>query len=71
MTFEDFCKFYADIDICGLSPDFFNESDSSQWTTSVYEGRWVAGTTAGGCLNYRGIKSHCKCVETLNTYSIS
>ncbi|XP_013767818.1 calpain-1 catalytic subunit-like [Pundamilia nyererei] len=53
MTFEDFCKFYADIDICGLSPDFFNESDSSQWTTSVYEGRWVAGTTAGGCLNYR------------------
>uniref|UniRef100_A0A3B4F7D5 Calpain-1 catalytic subunit-like n=1 Tax=Pundamilia nyererei TaxID=303518 RepID=A0A3B4F7D5_9CICH len=71
MTFEDFCKFYADIDICGLSPDFFNESDSSQWTTSVYEGRWVAGTTAGGCLNYRGIKSHCKCVETLNTYSIN
>ncbi|XP_063355731.1 calpain-9-like [Pelmatolapia mariae] len=53
MTFEDFCKFYTDIDICGLSPDFFNESDSNQWKTSVYEGRWVAGTTAGGCLNYR------------------
>uniref|UniRef100_I3JNG1 Calpain catalytic domain-containing protein n=1 Tax=Oreochromis niloticus TaxID=8128 RepID=I3JNG1_ORENI len=53
ITFEDFCKFYTDIDICGLSPDFLNESDSSQWKTSVYDGRWVAGTTAGGCLNYR------------------
>uniref|UniRef100_A0A3Q0QXD0 Zgc:136872 n=1 Tax=Amphilophus citrinellus TaxID=61819 RepID=A0A3Q0QXD0_AMPCI len=53
MAFEDFCKFYSDLDICGLSPDFLNENASSQWKTSMYEGRWVAGTTAGGCINNR------------------
>uniref|UniRef100_A0A669CI07 Calpain catalytic domain-containing protein n=1 Tax=Oreochromis niloticus TaxID=8128 RepID=A0A669CI07_ORENI len=53
MTFEDFCKFYTDLDICGLKPDFIDGKSSAQWKTSVYEGRWVAGTTAGGCRNNR------------------
>ncbi|KAL3968398.1 C-type lectin superfamily 4 member G [Sarotherodon galilaeus] len=53
MTFEDFCKFYTDLDICGLKPDFIDGKSSAQWKTSVYEGRWVAGTTAGGCINNR------------------
>uniref|UniRef100_A0A3Q1FI31 Calpain-9-like n=1 Tax=Acanthochromis polyacanthus TaxID=80966 RepID=A0A3Q1FI31_9TELE len=53
MTLEDFCKFFADLDICGLSPDFLDGSSSCLWTTSMYEGRWVAGTTAGGCINNR------------------
>lgn len=54
MAFEDFCKFYTDLDICGLKPDFIDGKSSAQWKTSVYEGRWVAGTTAGGCINNRG-----------------
>uniref|UniRef100_A0A3B4F451 Calpain catalytic domain-containing protein n=1 Tax=Pundamilia nyererei TaxID=303518 RepID=A0A3B4F451_9CICH len=53
MAFEDFCKFYTDLDICGLKPDFIDGKSSAQWKTSVYEGRWVAGTTAGGCINNR------------------
>ncbi|KAM8915943.1 calpain-1 catalytic subunit-like isoform 1-T2 [Spinachia spinachia] len=53
MTLEDFCKFYADLDICSLSPNFLDGNCSRQWETTVYEGRWVAGTTAGGCLNNR------------------
>lgn len=53
MAFEDFCKFYTDLDICGLKPDFIDGKSSGQWKTSVYEGRWVAGTTAGGCINNR------------------
>uniref|UniRef100_A0A669BSI6 Calpain catalytic domain-containing protein n=1 Tax=Oreochromis niloticus TaxID=8128 RepID=A0A669BSI6_ORENI len=48
MAIEDFCKFYTDLDICGLKPDFIDGKSSAQWKTSVYEGRWVAGTTAGG-----------------------
>ncbi|XP_029316987.1 calpain-8 [Cottoperca gobio] len=53
MTLEDFCKFYNDLDICCLCPDFLDGSTSCHWKTSMYEGRWVAGTTAGGCMNNR------------------
>ncbi|MED6250276.1 hypothetical protein ATANTOWER_028378, partial [Ataeniobius toweri] len=52
MTLVDFCKFYTDLDICGLNPNFLDE-DSCHWRTSMVEGRWVAGTTAGGCMNYK------------------
>uniref|UniRef100_A0A3B4XZP9 Calpain-1 catalytic subunit-like n=1 Tax=Seriola lalandi dorsalis TaxID=1841481 RepID=A0A3B4XZP9_SERLL len=51
MTLQDFCKFYSDLDICCLCPDFLDGSSSCHWKTSFYEGRWVAGTTAGGCMN--------------------
>ncbi|CAJ1053861.1 calpain-1 catalytic subunit-like [Xyrichtys novacula] len=52
MPVEDFCKFYSDLDICCMCPDFLDEGSECHWKTSVYEGRWVAGTTAGGCMNY-------------------
>ncbi|XP_068574135.1 calpain-1 catalytic subunit-like [Cebidichthys violaceus] len=51
MTLEDFCKFYSDLDICCLCPDFLDENSSCHWKTAFYDGRWVAGTTAGGCMN--------------------
>ncbi|XP_076604935.1 calpain-1 catalytic subunit-like [Chaetodon auriga] len=51
MTLQDFCKFYSDLDICCLCPDFLDGNSSCHWKTSFYEGRWVAGTTAGGCMN--------------------
>ncbi|XP_033991122.1 calpain-1 catalytic subunit-like [Trematomus bernacchii] len=51
MTLEDFCRFYSDLDICCLCPDFLDGNTSCHWKTSFYEGRWVAGTTAGGCMN--------------------
>lgn len=54
LTLKDFCKFYKDLDICCLCPDFLDGSSSCHWKTSVYEGRWVAGTTAGGCMNNLG-----------------
>uniref|UniRef100_A0A671WLP8 Calpain-1 catalytic subunit-like n=1 Tax=Sparus aurata TaxID=8175 RepID=A0A671WLP8_SPAAU len=53
MTLEDFCRNYSDMDICCLCPDFLDGSSSCQWKTTMYEGRWVAGTTAGGCMNNR------------------
>ncbi|XP_041809116.1 calpain-2 catalytic subunit-like isoform X2 [Chelmon rostratus] len=53
MTLEDLCKFYSDLDICSLCPDFLDGNSSCQWKTSSHEGRWVAGTTAGGCMNNR------------------
>ncbi|XP_042356915.1 calpain-8-like [Plectropomus leopardus] len=51
VTEADFCKFYSDLDICCLCPDFLDGASSCHWKTSYYEGRWVAGTTAGGCMN--------------------
>ncbi|XP_072221047.1 calpain-1 catalytic subunit-like [Leuresthes tenuis] len=53
MTMEDLCKFYTVFDICGTGPDFLDENSSCRWETLTYEGRWVAGTTAGGCTNNR------------------
>lgn len=52
MTMADLCKNYVDLDICCLSTEVLDRN-SSTWKTSIYEGRWVAGTTAGGCFNNR------------------
>ncbi|XP_068195150.1 calpain-1 catalytic subunit-like [Antennarius striatus] len=51
MTMDDFCKFYEDLDICCLCPDFLDGGSSCHWKSSFYDGRWVAGTSAGGCIN--------------------
>ncbi|XP_047200618.1 calpain-1 catalytic subunit-like isoform X2 [Girardinichthys multiradiatus] len=52
MNMEDCCKYYTNIEICGMSPDFLDENPGGHWKTSMYENRWVAGTTAGGCIKY-------------------
>lgn len=54
MSLEDCCKHYTKIEICGMSPDFLDEEPDSHWKTSMYENRWVAGTTAGGHLGHTG-----------------
>ncbi|XP_068194584.1 calpain-8-like isoform X2 [Antennarius striatus] len=53
MTLEEFCKCFSELDICCTSPDFLDGDSSCQWKTSSYQGRWVAGITAGGCMNNR------------------
>lgn len=58
MSMEDFCRNYADMDICCLCPDFLDGSSECHWTSKFHDGRWVAGTTAGGCMNYRGTFSN-------------
>lgn len=54
MKLEDFCRFYSDLDICCPCPDFLDDDASCHWKTYRYEGRWVAGMSAGGCLNNIG-----------------
>ncbi|XP_051723675.1 calpain-1 catalytic subunit-like [Ctenopharyngodon idella] len=51
MSMEDFSKNFEDTDICCLSPDFLDNSSECSWTSTCYNDSWVAGTTAGGCLN--------------------
>lgn len=51
MSIQDFCRFYADLDICSPGPEFLDGTPSCQWNSQMFEGRWVTGTTAGGCRN--------------------
>lgn len=60
----DFCQSYSDMDICCLCPDFLDGSSECHWTSKFHDGRWVAGTTAGGCMNYRGT-----CSNAIESYS--
>ncbi|XP_062379537.1 calpain-3-like [Sardina pilchardus] len=53
MSMEDFCKSYSDMDICSMNLDFLSASTDCHWTCKSHEGRWVTGTTAGGCMNNR------------------
>ncbi|XP_060735797.1 calpain-1 catalytic subunit-like [Tachysurus vachellii] len=48
MSMEDFCKCFCQLDICNYSPAFLDGSLESHWIYSVHEGRWLAGSTAGG-----------------------
>ncbi|XP_076017093.1 calpain-1 catalytic subunit-like [Genypterus blacodes] len=52
MTIADFCKYFKSLDICCKCPSFLDGSKSCHWKASVYESRWVAGTTAGGPKKY-------------------
>uniref|UniRef100_A0A3B3VCJ3 Calpain catalytic domain-containing protein n=1 Tax=Poecilia latipinna TaxID=48699 RepID=A0A3B3VCJ3_9TELE len=53
MSLEDCCRYYNNIEICGMRPDFLDEDPACHWKTSTYENRWVAGTTAGGYINHK------------------
>ncbi|XP_015204861.2 calpain-9-like isoform X1 [Lepisosteus oculatus] len=52
MSIEDFKRHFTEVDICNLSPEFLDSGNKCVWDSSVHEGRWVQGATAGGCLNY-------------------
>ncbi|KAJ8678899.1 hypothetical protein QAD02_014686 [Eretmocerus hayati] len=56
MSFQDFKKYFTNLEICNLNPDSLTEDDLSRgkkkWEMSVFEGEWVRGVTAGGCRNF-------------------
>ncbi|KAK9299940.1 hypothetical protein QLX08_007169 [Tetragonisca angustula] len=56
MSFQDFTRYFTQLEICNLNPDSLTEDDlnagKKKWEMSVFEGEWVRGVTAGGCRNF-------------------
>lgn len=59
MSFAEFQKNFERLEICNLSPDALEDMDGShKWESSVFEGSWIKGSTAGGCRNYLDTFAH-------------
>lgn len=54
MSFSDFQRNFTKLEMCNLTPDTLQGDERQSWTVSVNQGRWVRGSSAGGCRNYPG-----------------
>ncbi|CAN2387500.1 Belongs to the peptidase C2 family [Pristimantis euphronides] len=52
MAFSDWVKQYSRLDICNLSPDSLTSNENYKWNTTLFNGSWIRGSTAGGCRNF-------------------
>uniref|UniRef100_A0A3Q2CKY5 Calpain-3 n=1 Tax=Cyprinodon variegatus TaxID=28743 RepID=A0A3Q2CKY5_CYPVA len=52
MSFDDFKQTFTKLEMCNLTPDGLQGDERHSWTVSVNEGRWVRGSSAGGCRNF-------------------
>uniref|UniRef100_A0A671VUQ4 Calpain-3 n=1 Tax=Sparus aurata TaxID=8175 RepID=A0A671VUQ4_SPAAU len=52
MSFDDFKRNFTKLEMCNLTPDTLQCDERHSWTVSVNEGRWVRGSSAGGCRNF-------------------
>lgn len=54
MSFDDFKRNFTKLEMCNLTPDTLQGDERNSWTVSVNQGRWVRGSSAGGCRNFPG-----------------
>uniref|UniRef100_A0A4W6FN14 Calpain catalytic domain-containing protein n=2 Tax=Lates calcarifer TaxID=8187 RepID=A0A4W6FN14_LATCA len=51
MELEDFCHYFLMMFICCENPNFLDGDTDTQWKCQIYDGKWVAGRSAGGNVN--------------------
>ncbi|KAM9348877.1 calpain-1 catalytic subunit-like [Symphorus nematophorus] len=51
MELEEFCHYFMILSICCENPNFLDGDLTCQWKCMIYDGSWVAGTSAGGNLS--------------------
>uniref|UniRef100_A0A3P8UI59 Calpain-1 catalytic subunit n=1 Tax=Cynoglossus semilaevis TaxID=244447 RepID=A0A3P8UI59_CYNSE len=52
MSFSDFLREFSRLEICNLTADTLHDTRLKKWSSSLYQGEWRRGSTAGGCRNY-------------------
>ncbi|KAG9464835.1 hypothetical protein GDO78_019313 [Eleutherodactylus coqui] len=52
MAYSDWIKEFTRLDICNLHPDSLTSKEQHKWSTTMFNGNWIRGSTAGGCLNF-------------------
>uniref|UniRef100_A0A8C6PC73 Calpain-1 catalytic subunit n=1 Tax=Nothobranchius furzeri TaxID=105023 RepID=A0A8C6PC73_NOTFU len=52
MAFNEFLREFSRLEICNLTADALQNTQIKKWSTSLFQGEWRRGSTAGGCRNY-------------------
>lgn len=58
MSYADFLREFSRLELCNLTADTLQSSQPKKWSSSLYQGEWRRGSTAGGCRNFPGITSN-------------